>query len=105
MNIPEFYHEITLWISRTTGLSDPILHIHAGLVVLLTARLICARSLGTFIPFFFVILAEATNEILDYMAYGWRQADTYLDIANTLFWPLVISLVVRLRPVPRRDHR
>lgn len=105
MNIPEFYHKIILWISGTTGLSDPILHIHAGLAVLLAARLISARALGTFVPFLFVVLAEAGNELLDYLAHGWRPADTYLDIANTLFWPLIVSLVDRLQPAPRRNKR
>lgn len=105
MSVPTFYHSLIVWIGDGTGLPDSILHIHAGMAVLLLARLASGRSLGTFIPFAFVLVAEAANEILDYMAYGWRPTDTYLDIANTLFWPFVLSLAVRLRPMARRDHR
>ena len=94
-----------LWISDGTGLPDSILHIHAGLAVLLLVRLVTGRSLATFIPLAFVVLAEAGNEALDYMVYGWRPANTYADIANTLFWPAVLSLTVRLRPMAKRDRR
>lgn len=105
MNFPEYYHSIILWIGDGTGLPDSILHIHAGLAVLLLVRIGSGRSLGTFIPFAFVVLAETANEVLDYMNYGWRPADTYLDIVNTLFWPFVLSLAVRLRPMSIRDQR
>ncbi len=36
---------------------------------------------------------------MDYLLSGLLVEDTLADIANTLFWPLVISLGVRLRPL------
>jgi len=99
------YHRLILWIGDGTGLPDSILHIHAGLAVLMVARLVSGRSLGSFVPLAFVVAAEAGNEWLDYMVYGWRTADTLADVANTLFWPLAISLGVRMRPMIRRDRR
>ena len=104
MTIPALYHSWILWIGDGTGLPDAILHIHAGLAILLVVRLVSGRSLATFIPFGAVVLAESGNELMDYLAYGMRWADTLLDVANTLFWPLVISLAVRLRPMALRDH-
>lgn len=104
MNIPALYHSWILWIGDGTGLPDAILHIHAGLAILLVVRLLSGRSLATFIPFGVVVLAEFGNEVMDYLAYGMRWEDTLLDIANTLFWPFVISLAVRLRPMALRDH-
>jgi hypothetical protein len=101
----QWYHEWILWIGDGTGLPDSILHIHAGMAVLLVARLVTGRSLGTLIPFAFVVAAELGNEMLDYLTYGWRAADTYSDLANTLFWPAAISLGVRWRPMIRRDRR
>src|SRR3546814_19257490 len=68
--------------SDLTGLADNLLHIHSGLIILLVARLITCRPYRSFIPFLCVVLAEAGNELLDYLAYGWRPTDTYLDIAN-----------------------
>lgn len=101
MSIVERYHAVILWIGDGTGLPDAILHIHAGLAVLLCARVLTRRSLGSFIPFAFVVAAELANETMDYLNYGWRAADTYSDLANTFFWPLIISLAVRLRPLSR----
>lgn len=99
MTFPHLYHQGVLWIGDGTGLPDAILHIHAGLAVLLVVRIITRRSLGTFFPFAAVIIAEGVNEWMDYLVYGLRIADTVSDIANTLFWPFVISLAVRLRPM------
>lgn len=99
MNIAERYHAVINWIGDGTGLPDAILHVHAGIAVLMITRLVTRRSLGTFIPFALVVAAEGGNEIMDFFNYGWRLDDTILDIANTLFWPLVISLGVRLRPL------
>lgn len=104
MDLPALYHSLILWIGDGTGLPDAILHIHAGLAILLVARMISRRSLASFLPFAAVVFAEAANEIMDYLTYGVRMADTLADIGNTLFWPFVVSLGVRLRPMMLRDH-
>lgn len=105
MDIPKLYHDLILWIGDGTGLPDAILHIHAGLAVLMVARIVTGRSLATFIPFAFVVAAELGNEVLDRLAFGaWRWGDTLADVGNTLFWPLVVSLGVRWRPMIGRDR-
>lgn len=104
MNIPDAYHSFILWIGDGTGLPDAILHIHAGMAVLLLTRAVTGRSLATLIPFWMVVLAEGANETLDYLYYGLRWADTISDVGNTLFWPLVVSLAVRLRPMVHKDR-
>ena len=105
MDFAKWYHDIILWIGDGTGLPDAILHIHAGLAVLMVARVVLGRSLGSFIPFGFVVLAEAANEVLDRLSFGaWRWGDTFADVGNTLFWPFVISLAVRVRPMIGRDR-
>lgn len=103
-NFAKLYHEWILWIGDITGLPDPILHLHAGMAILILVRLISRRSLGSFIPFWFVLAAELGNETMDYLVSGPLWEDTLSDIANTLFWPFVISLGVRLRPmIPTRS--
>jgi len=98
--IPKIYHQWIDWIGDGTGLPDTILHIHAGMALLMIARLITPRSFGTFIPWTVVAAGEAFNEVMDRLNYGsWRWDDTLLDIANTMFWPTVICLGVRLRPI------
>ena len=97
--LPNFYHQWIDWVGDGTGLPDTILHIHAGMALLMIARLITRRSFGTFIPWTVVAAGEAFNEIMDRLNYGsWRWDDTLVDVANTMFWPTVICLGVRLRP-------
>lgn len=105
MTFVENYHELILWIGDKTGLTDPILHIHAGMAILLAARLLTGRTLGTFVPFAFVLFAESANEVLDYLNQGLNVADTISDFANTLIWPFLLSLGVRLRPARPRRRR
>lgn len=104
MTLPQLYHSWITWIGDGTGLPDAILHIHAGLAILLLVRLVTKRSLGTFIPFAAVVVAEFGNELMDYLTYGMRWADTLTDLGNTFFWPFVISLGVRLRPMAQQDR-
>ncbi|WP_375429275.1 hypothetical protein [uncultured Sphingomonas sp.] len=105
MRLAQYYHELTLWLQRTTGQTDTVLHIHAGLAILVVARLCTRRSFGSFAPFAFVAFAELANEALDrVVAGGWPVVDTGTDLLNTLFWPFAISLGVRLRPMMLKDR-
>lgn len=92
MDIPNTYHALVAWIIAVTGLDDASLHIHAGLALLLGARLVTKRRLSSMVPLMSVIMAEIVNELLDRMYWGaWRWEDTSVDIFHTLFWPAVIS--------------
>lgn len=100
LELSERYHALINWIGDGTGLPDTILHIHAGMAVLLLARVATGRSLGTLIPLGLVVAAEAFNEVMDRILFGsWRWPDTTSDVINTLLWPTVICLAVRLRPL------
>jgi len=98
--IPFSYHKLIEWIGDGTGLSDTILHIHAGMLLLLLTRILARRSLGSLIPLSVVCIAELGNELMDRLFFGsWRWPDTTSDVINTLFWPTVICLAVRYRPL------
>jgi hypothetical protein len=102
--LARWYQDFIVWIGNGTGLPDTVLHIHAGLAVLMLARVATGRSLGTFVPLSVVAVAELGNEVMDRITYGsWRWADTLSDIAHTLFWPAVICIGVRLRPLLARS--
>lgn len=103
MSLPKLYHLMILWIGNGTGLPDALLHVHAGMAILLLVRLMTNRSLGSFIPFIIVVIAEFSNEMMDYLNYGLRWHDTIADAGNTLLWPLVISMAVRLKAVMARS--
>ena len=98
MNIPALYNQLILAIGDGTGASDALLHVHAGMAVLIVARLVTRRSLATWVPFSVVCVAELFNEVLDRMQHGsWRQPDTFYDVINTLFWPFVLMVGLRVR--------
>ncbi len=101
------YRAFIGWIGDGTGLPDTLLHIHAGMLVLMLARVATGRSLGSLVPLAIVAAAEAFNEVMDRVTFGsWRWADTTQDAVNTLLWPTVICLGIRLRPlVPTRRRR
>ncbi|SOB79351.1 hypothetical protein SAMN06297144_0503 [Sphingomonas guangdongensis] len=97
------YQRFVTWIGEGTGLPDTVLHIHAGLAVLMIVRIISGRSLGSFIPWLVVLAAELANEVMDRIIYGsWRWPDTINDVVHTMFWPTVICFGVRLRPLIAR---
>jgi hypothetical protein len=101
----ELYSYLVQSIGDGTGQSDTVLHIHGGLAVLMLARIVTGRSLGGLLPFWFVLAAGVLKELLDRLVYGsWRWTDSLLDMGNTLFWPLVISVAIRLRPMIGRDR-
>lgn len=105
MDLPNLYVWFIKWVGDGTGLPDTILHIHAGMIILILARAISARSLGSLFPISCVVAAELLNEIMDRLHYGsWRWPDTIGDVVNTLFWPAVICIAVRLRPLLERKR-
>jgi hypothetical protein len=106
IDLPQEYHRFFDWIGDGTGMVDSLLHVHAGMAVLLLARIVTRRSLATPVPLLVVCLAELMNEVMDRLAFGsWRIADTLSDVVNTLFWPSVLMLGLRLRPADYREDR
>jgi hypothetical protein len=96
--IPQAYEGVIQRIADWTGASDSLLHVHAGMAVLLAARLLTGRSLATPIPFAAVCVFEFVNEVMDRMSYGsWHWPDTGMDALNTLFWPFVLMIGLRVR--------
>jgi hypothetical protein len=104
-DIPALYARLIAEIGDGTGMADSLLHVHAGLAVLMLARLVTRRSLSNPVPLLIVVAAEAANEILDRLHYGsWRWADTSGDIVNTLFWPTALFIGLRLRRARVRER-
>jgi hypothetical protein len=97
MNPVQLYGDLILWIGDGTGAPDTVLHIHAGMAVLFLARIVTRRSLATLVPLSFVYLAEIANEVMDYFVHGRVMPDTLSDVINTVFWPTVLFLGLRIR--------
>ena len=97
MNPADLYVSLISWIGDGTGAPDTVLHIHAGMAVLFVVRLIARPSLATPIPLAAVYLAEFANEVMDYLGHGRVMPDTLSDVINTVFWPTVLFLGLRMR--------
>jgi hypothetical protein len=108
MNPVDLYADFIRWIGDGTGAPDTILHIHAGMVVLFLTRVVTRRSLATPWPLLAVYLAELANEVMDYFIHGAIMPDTWSDIINTVFWPTMLFIGLRLRRAhhlePRADR-
>jgi hypothetical protein len=104
MNPADLYARLILWIGDGTGAPDTVLHIHAGMAVLLFVRVLTGRSLATPWPLLAVYVAELANEIMDYFAHGAIMPDTLSDVLNTIFWPTVLFIGLRVRRA-RLDRR
>ncbi len=106
MDIPALYTQLIREIGDGTGMIDSLLHVHAGMAVLLVTRVVTGRRLSTPLPLAMVALAELGNEVLDRLHYGsWRWADTSMDIVNTMFWPLMLYIGLNVRDrLGRKDE-
>ncbi|HEV2079723.1 MAG TPA: hypothetical protein VGR19_07495 [Allosphingosinicella sp.] len=92
------YQQIADNLGGELGASDTLIHVHAGMLILLVARVITGRSLGTIIPFSVVLLASLANEIFDYLYQGQiLMPDALYDVINTVFWPFVLMVGIRVR--------
>ncbi len=102
----ETYQAWSLWIGDGTGLSDTILHLHAGMAIFLVARVVSGRSLGSWLPITIVLIAALGKEVADRIVYdSWRWQDTPWDVLATMFWPTMLWLGIRLRPLIERAQR
>lgn len=97
MTPASLYSNFVTWIGDGTGAPDTVLHIHAGMAVLLVARVITGRSLATPWPLLAVYVAELANEVMDYFIHGRVMPDTLSDVLNTVFWPTVLFMGLRTR--------
>jgi len=96
----DFYGRLSLAVGLSTGASDSLLHVHAGLAIMFAARLFTKRSLASWTPFMIVLFFAIAKEVADRIAHGeWRMPDTIFDIINTIFWPLFLQLGLRWRKV------
>ncbi|WP_242096403.1 MULTISPECIES: hypothetical protein [unclassified Sphingomonas] len=97
MDLPSFYARLIVAIGDGTGMADSLLHVHAGMAILIVTRVVTRRSLATPLPLAVVAAFEAANEIMDRLHYGsWRWADTLGDVANTMFWPTILFIGLRI---------
>jgi hypothetical protein len=92
-----------LAIVSATGLSKDALHVYVGLAVFLIVALIGKSPRTSWKPLLAVLVVAVCGELLDMVddltSLGrWRWHASLHDIANTCFWPGVLSMLSRLKP-------
>lgn len=95
MYFVELYRQLIAWVSTETGSDDTLLHIHAGMAILLLARIVTGRPFSSPVPLLCVYAAEAANEAMDFLAIMKFEPDALGDIAATVFWPTAVFLIMR----------
>jgi hypothetical protein len=92
---------LKLMLVSALGLSKDALHMHVGLGVFFVGAWLFNRRVGTWVPWLYALAAACAGEIVDMrddlMSLGyWRWQASLHDIINTVFWPTVITVLVRL---------
>ena len=94
--------QLKLFFMGLTGLSKDALHVYVGLAILLGTALLLRWPLERGRPLLAVLAVALAGEIWDVadtlrVGEPLRLGGNWHDIWNTLFWPLVITLIARLR--------
>ncbi len=108
MGIATNYAELVQWIRDNTDMSDTVLHIHAGMAVLVVARLATRYPLSHPVPLMVVVTIAVINEVLNRMAWGsWRLHDTAMDFGYSILWPAILfaTLALGQRYATRAEHQ
>ncbi|MBB3957083.1 hypothetical protein [Novosphingobium sediminicola] len=96
MNFPQSYEETIGWIVSLCPEPDKFAHTYAGITIWLLSASLTRKSLKSWLPVLVTALFEGANEYVDRVANGsWRWHDTLGDVAATLFWPFVITFLLR----------
>src|SRR5690349_19817230 len=79
-----------------TGMSENLLHLHAGLAIFVLTALLLRKRMRSWIPLTVVVTLALLNEFIDYWAgLRWDLASSAIDLLNTILWPSVLFLLAR----------
>jgi membrane protein YdbS with pleckstrin-like domain len=98
MDIVSGYAQLTQDIVNFTGMSRPMLHMHAGMAIYLLTQFLVRDRRASLVALALVAEIELGNELMNRLHKGyWDWGDTAADIALTLFWPVMCYAVGKYR--------
>jgi hypothetical protein len=97
--IIQAYSAFKVSLGDDYGLTEDLLHVHAGLLIFFATALVLRRRMRSRIPISLVYFLAIGNEVVDVFTPGhsapsWQSA---VDILNTVFWPTLLYLLARRR--------
>jgi hypothetical protein len=97
---PSLFQQAKLALVAGVGLSKDALHVYFGLIVFLGVVLLTGRRPKSALPLVAVALLSLLGEVMDArddlgsLGY-WRWQASVHDVWNTLFWPVVLRILLR----------
>ncbi|MGN3975552.1 hypothetical protein [Tsuneonella sp. SYSU-LHT278] len=91
----EVYSNAKDTLGHALGLSDDLLHVHAGLAIFVLAALLARRRMRSWLPLGVVAVFAVANELVDAVGPDAWDSLSAADVINTLFWPSVLFLLAR----------
>ena len=88
------------WLSLASGLSDDVLHLFAGMTLLVLFALVLRRAPWHWLPWLGVLVLESANETYDLTQTSYVTGEgnfpaAWHDLWMTMLWPTVILLSFR----------
>lgn len=101
--ITQAYSDLKQGLAGFYGLTEDLLHVHAGLLIFFATALVFRRRMRSRVPIALVYFFALANELLDLLTPGASNKpwEPFADVLNTVFWPTLLFLLARRRI--RRD--
>jgi|SRR4249919_2132136 len=97
------WYQLKLFVEHASGISMDALHVLVGFGLFLLAARLLKRPLGSFLPWFALLLVELANEAYDLGVELWPTLASQLgegakDIMLTMALPSLLLAIARWRP-------
>lgn len=106
-SILQVYAEFKLMLGRDYGLTEDLLHVHAGLIIFFLAAVLSRQRIRSPVPIIIVYTLAISNEMIDLLTPGKSASpwEPVVDIVNTVVWPSLLFLLARRRINRERTAR
>ena len=97
--IVQVYSEFKQSLGSLHGLTEDLLHVHAGLLIFFASALVFRRRMRSRVPISLVYFFALANEVVDFFAPGAAGSrwEPLVDVLNTVFWPSLLFLLAHRR--------
>ena len=97
------WYQFKMFVEHASGISMDALHMLVGFALFLLAVRLLKRPLGSFLPWFALLLIELANEAYDFSVELWPNFASQLgesakDILLTMALPSLVLAIARWRP-------